>query len=138
MPKPGKQKASCDRYKSQGRLEANREKKAERNKRRIAKFAARREAGKAYEYEPIPDEIKSDRKKYNEELRNRSEKNVDRRLPLQKEISRIAKLEYELQKKEKEAKLLGDQGNRSTHYKKKAHNAEAEANRAEATANELA
>ncbi len=124
MPKPGKHKKTCERYKSQGRLEINKEKKAERDKRRIEKFRKRREAGKAYEYKPIPDEIKNDKKMYYEELRSRAEKNQDRRLPLQKEISRMAKLERELAIQERQNRLLNEDWNKGkTHYKKKAHNA---------------
>ena len=47
-------KKRYDRYKQENRRGLNKAKKAERHKKRMEKFAARREAGKAYSYTPNP------------------------------------------------------------------------------------
>ena len=43
-------KARCEKYKQTGRRAINKQKKAERHKKRMQKFADRRAAGKCYEY----------------------------------------------------------------------------------------
>lgn len=84
------------RYKNGGRKLINKAEKQKKHEKRMAKFAARKEAGKRYEYAPIP--YAKDSKAYREEALVRSEKNVDRRLPLQKWTSIWRKLNNELNK----------------------------------------
>ena len=43
-------KQRCEKYRQQGRRAINKENRAERHKKRMQRFAERREAGKAYEY----------------------------------------------------------------------------------------
>ena len=52
MSKPGKHAKKYDQYRSSGRREKNKQLKAARNEKRIAKFKKRREEGKAYKYNP--------------------------------------------------------------------------------------
>jgi hypothetical protein len=118
MPKPGKQKKSCDNYKAQGRLEKNKKLKDERNQRRIDKFRKRREAGKSYVYEPIPEEIKNNPRALAEERYQRSIKNVDHRLPYQKWTSLMRKLDNELAEAEKAAKLSAEKEQKRKYVKR--------------------
>lgn len=90
MSKIGKNKKRCEHYRTSGNLQTNKLLKQERNKKLIAKFAARRAAGKSYKYKPNPFGKESD--KYIIEAKHRAEKNVDRRLPLQKLTSIMRKL----------------------------------------------
>ena len=50
MAKPGNNKKRCEKYKQRGALERNKALKQERNEKRIAKFAKRREEGRCYVY----------------------------------------------------------------------------------------
>lgn len=104
MSKIGRNKKRCEHYRTSGNLQTNKLLKQERNKKRIAKFTARREAGKSYEYKSNPFEKGSD--KYIIEARRRSAKNVDRRLPLQKFTSIMRKLSDQIQKDMSERKVL--------------------------------
>jgi len=79
MAKPGTNKERCKRYTASGHREANKERRQENNKKRIARFAQRREDGKAYEYKPNPYDPKTQARQYFEEERLRAEKNVDHR-----------------------------------------------------------
>lgn len=57
MAKPNKAHHDrCVKYKNRGQREINKKVKQERDAKRRAKFAARREAGKCYKYEPLPKE----------------------------------------------------------------------------------
>ena len=44
-------KARCQQYKSEGRRELNKKKKAARHEKRMQRFAERRESGKCYQYD---------------------------------------------------------------------------------------
>ena len=50
MAKPGNNKKRCEKYKQRGALEKNKALRQERNEKRIAKFAKRREEGTCYVY----------------------------------------------------------------------------------------
>lgn len=55
MSKPNKKHNEwCKGYKSRGQREINKAIKQERHKKRLAKFAERREEGKTYKYKPNP------------------------------------------------------------------------------------
>ena len=57
MAKPNKAHHDrCVKYKNRGQREINKKVKQERDAKRRAKFAARREAGKCYKYESLPKE----------------------------------------------------------------------------------
>lgn len=57
MAKPNKAHHDrCVKYKNRGQREINKKLKQDRDKKRIAHFAARKEAGKCYEYKPLPPE----------------------------------------------------------------------------------
>lgn len=73
--------------------------RAARAEKRAAKFAARREAGKTYSYEPNPFEEGTD-DWYDEQYR-RSKKNISHKLPIQKDDSRARKLQNKLEEKDK-------------------------------------
>ena len=103
MSKIGKNKKRCEHYRTSGNLHTNKLQKQERNEKLIDKFAARRAAGKRYEYTSNPYTKGSD--EYMEEARLRAEKNVDRRLPLQKLTSIMRKLNNQLAKEMSEMKL---------------------------------
>lgn len=102
MSKIGKNKKKCEHYRLSGNLQTNKLLKQERNEKRIAKFATRCEAGKSYAYKPNPFEKGSD--KYIIEAKHRAEKNVDRRLPLQKLTSIMRKLNDQIIKNMAESK----------------------------------
>lgn len=112
MPKPGKNKKSCELYKQRGRLEINKKAKAERNQKRIERFEKRKEEGKTYEYKPNPFDRKSKNKgevrRYWKERRKRASKNVDRRTPFQKLTSLLRKTQNALDKEERIRKLSKD------------------------------
>lgn len=77
MAKPGTNKERCKRYEASGRREANKARRQERAKKREERFAKRRAEGKAYEYKPNPFDPNKQKHKYAEEVRSRSEKNVN-------------------------------------------------------------
>ena len=57
MAKPNKAHHDrCVKYKNRGQREINKKIKQEKDAKRRAKFAARRENGKCYEYKPLPKE----------------------------------------------------------------------------------
>lgn len=103
MSKIGKNKKRCEHYRTSGNLQTNKLLKQEHNEKLIAKFVARHATGKSYKYKPNPFEKGSDR--YIIEAKHRTEKNVDRRLPLQKLTSIIRKLNNQLAKEMSEMKL---------------------------------
>ena len=90
MAKPGKSKKACEKYKQQGRKEKNKQLKQERQEKRLAKFKARREAGKSYEYKK----------------KDKPTRNEDHRLPYQVWTSIMAKLDNKIRKEKAETKLL--------------------------------
>ena len=112
MAKNGKNKKRCEKYKQQGRRERNKAIRQEKAKAREEKFRQRREAGKAYEYKPIPYDPQSadkkERKAYFAEQIKRAAKNVDRRLPLQRLTSIFAKLDREIAKQKAVDKLRSE------------------------------
>jgi len=73
-------KARCEKYKQTGRRLLNKEKKAEKHRKLMEKFAKRREEGKAYEYEPNP--YKKGSKEYIAEANERARKNENHKLPI--------------------------------------------------------
>ena len=95
-------KKRYDRYKQENRRGLNKAKKAERHKKRMEKFAARREAGKAYSYTPNP--YKKGTDKYEKEKRKRQRKNVDHKTPTQQWDSIYGKLCKYLDKRQAEAR----------------------------------
>ena len=96
MAKPGTNKERCKRYTASGHREANKERRQENNKKRIARFAQRREDGKAYEYKPNPYDPENQKRQYYEEERNRAAKNVDHRDPVSRWRSIMRKLSNEI------------------------------------------
>lgn len=88
-------KEKCQAYKNSGRREFNKVKKQKRHEKRMAKFAKRREEGKAYEYKPNPYEKGS--RNWTIEAEERALKNVDRRLPIAKLDSLNRKLNNEIE-----------------------------------------
>lgn len=94
MSKIGRNKKRCEKYRLSGNLQTNKLLKQERNEKRVAKFAARREAGKTYEYKANPYSKTSG--EYIVEAERRSDKNRDKRLPLQKITSIMRKLDNQL------------------------------------------
>ena len=94
-------KEKCQAYKNAGRRKINKELKAMRHEKRMAKFAKRKADGKTYEYKPNP--FKDGTKKWHEENQRRAEKNVDRRIPIQINDSVNSKLKtYLAEQKEME------------------------------------
>jgi len=124
MAKPNKNnKLRCERYKAQGRREINKKKKAERNEKRIAKFAKRREEGKAYEYvwlghepEVIDGDPKSWRRHRDWEIEKaiRAGKNTDHKTPYARMVSNRRKLKNEL-----DAEILAEKRKEAEKDKKK-------------------
>lgn len=102
MSKIGRNKKRCEHYRLSGNLQTNKLLKQERNEKRIAKFAARREAVKAYEYKPNHHTKGS--VAYHQEVNKRAVKNEDVRLPLQKLASIMRKLDNQLAKERGERK----------------------------------
>lgn len=100
-------KKRCEHYRTSGNLQTNKLLKQERNKKRIAKFVARREEGKAYEYKFNPHTKGSGA--YYEEVSKRAAKNEDVRLPLQKITSIMRKLDNQLAKEKYERKARKEQ-----------------------------
>ena len=96
-------KARCERYKQSGRRIINKQKKAERHKKRMEKFAKRREEGKTYQYTPIP--YKEGTKEYIEEKRNRASKNVSHSTPTSIYDSVMRKLDNRLAKEREALKV---------------------------------
>lgn len=76
MPKPGKSKKACEKYKQQGRKERNKETKQLKHEKLMEKYKAKRESGNAYEYKK----------------KDTPNRNIDRRLPYQKWASLMAVL----------------------------------------------
>ena len=70
-------KDRCQRYKSEGRRELNKKKKAARHEKRMKRFADRKAAGKCYQY---------DKKK--------TEKKIKDRIPIGTNLNSSKKTEY--------------------------------------------
>ena len=83
--------------------------KITKNEKRVAKFDKRREEGKTYKYQPIP--YVKGTKEYNEERKNRAEKNVNHKTPLQNMTSIMRKLENQLAKERAARKERKDKRN---------------------------
>lgn len=96
MAKPGTNKERCKKYSASGHREANKARRQENSKKRTAKFAQRREDGKAYEYKPNPFNPETQKRKHAEEARIRAEKNGDRRDDVSKWRSVMRKLNNEI------------------------------------------
>lgn len=109
MSKIGRNKKRCEHYRTSGNLQTNKLLKQERNEKRIAKFAARCEAGKTYIYQANP--YSKDSIMYVREATRRAEKNIDRRLPLQKITSIMRKLNNQLAKEMAENKVKKERKN---------------------------
>lgn len=103
MSKIGRNKKRCEHYRLSGNLQTNKLLKQERNEKRITRFAARREAGKTYEYKPNPYADHSEAHIRENEIR--AMKNVDRRLPIQKLTSAMRKLDNMLAKERTDRKI---------------------------------
>ena len=103
MSKIGRNKKRCEHYRTSGNLQINKLLKQERNEKRMARFAARREAGKTYKYQANP--YVKDSTAYVTEATQRAEKNVDWGLPLQKLTSVMQKLSNHLAKEIAENKV---------------------------------
>ena len=108
MSRPGNQnkKKRFEKYKSSGRREANKIVKQQRDEKHKARFAKRKEEGKAYEYEPIPYEKGS--KDYNREARIRAQKNQPHKTECQTVTSIMQKLQNDLDRIAREEKLTMD------------------------------
>ena len=107
MAKPGTNKERCKRYTASGHREANKARRQKNNEKRIAKFEQRRENGKAYVYKPNPYDPDTQRRKYVEEEKIRSEKNGDRRDAVSKWRSIMRRLNNEIAAEEaKDKKML--------------------------------
>lgn len=104
MAKPGTNKERCKRYTASGHREANKERRRENDKKRIARFAARREAGKAYEWKPNPYDPERQKRQYAEEVNARAAKNGDRRDWVSRWRSVMQKLNNEIAAEELAAK----------------------------------
>lgn len=106
--KYGRNKKWCEHYKSTNQRGKNKALKAERNEKRLAYFAKRREEGKAYEYKPNPydkdSKKRNEKRRYWNEHRVRAEKNVDHRDPVSKWRSIMRKLQNEVNAEEEARK----------------------------------
>ena len=102
MAKPGKMKKKCEKYRNQGRKEANKELRAKRHEAHMKKFADRREAGKTYKYKPNP--YKEGTVEYNREVLERAEKNRSKRTEFNMMKSIMRKLQNEINAQKKAAK----------------------------------
>ena len=102
MARPGNNKKSCEKYSREGRLEKNKKLRQERDEKRKAKFAKRREEGKAYEYKPNP--YKEGTNEYNRETLQRFDKTQNKKTEFQRWRSIFAKLDNEIELEKKAAK----------------------------------
>ena len=96
MAKPGNKnnKARCERYKHENRRAINKEKKAKKHEKLIAKFKKRKKENKTYKYCAIP--FEKDSLEYNREKQKRAEKNKSKKLPISQFDSLMQKLENEI------------------------------------------
>lgn len=97
-----KGKGSYLKYKTEARLAKNKAKRAAAHEKRMARFAARRAAGKAYEYKPI--EAKKGTREYEMEVFLRSCKNVTHKTELQRFTSVMKHVDNLLTKRKEEAR----------------------------------
>lgn len=103
MAKIGKKKETCKKYQQSGHREENKRLKQQRAEKRLAKFAARKETGKGYQYRPNPGPVGTT--EYRHEVEDRAAKNADKRLPLQRFTSTMRKLQNWLDEQERLVKL---------------------------------
>ena len=102
MAKPGGNKKRCEKYAKSGHKELNKKLRQQRDKKLKAKFAKRREEGKAYEYKPNPYEEGTN--EYNREVLSRMDKNKYHKTEFQRWRSIFAKLDNEIELEKKAAK----------------------------------
>lgn len=93
-----KKKSRASKVSMGGRQKRN----VAREEKRQARFAAKREAGKAYEYKPIS--AKPGSKAWKEEKAIRAEKAKSSKLPYARIKSAFAKLDNEMAKRQEAAK----------------------------------
>lgn len=117
MAKPGNQnhKKRYERYKNSGRREENKLKKQQRAEKLKAKFAARKEEGKTYEYKPNPYKKDSAEYRHEELIRSRKNEAYGHKTECQKWTSIFAKLTYENEKLKKLAKASEKTGKGTRH-----------------------
>ena len=108
MAKPGTNKERCKRYTASGHREANKERRRENDKKRTARFAKRREEGKAYEWKPNPYDPERQKRQYAEEANARAAKNVDHRDSVSRWRSVMQKLSNEIAAEEAVAKKIAE------------------------------
>ena len=108
MARPGNQnkKKRYEKYKSSGRKDANKVLRQTKDEKCRARFAKRREDGKAYEYKPNPYEKGS--RDYNIEAFIRAEKNQSHKTEYQTVVSTLRKLQNDLDRIAKEEKATMD------------------------------
>lgn len=92
MSKIGKNKKRCEKYKASGNRERNKILKQERHKKRMERFAKRREEGKNYVYDK------------DKPLSLKTEPGDGGKTEFQKWRSSMAKLDYEIKKADQEEK----------------------------------
>ena len=102
MAKPGGNKKRCEKYSKSGHRELNKKLRQQRDEKRKAKFAKRRESDAAYEYKQNPYEEGSNQ--YNWEVLSRMEKNKYHKTEFQRWRSIFAKLDNEIELEKKAAK----------------------------------
>ena len=104
MAKPGGNKKRCEKYAKSGHKELNKKLRQERDKKLKAKFAKRREEGKAYEYKPIPYE--KDTPEYNKEAKLRKSKTEEyHKTEFQRWKSIFTKLDNEIEREKRAEKF---------------------------------
>lgn len=103
----GKKSKGTHSVSNGGRQKAN----LRKEEKRQAKFAAKREAGKAYTYQPI--EAKKGTREYRREKMDRAEKAKSSKLPLARWTSIMKKLSNQLTKEAEENKKKAEKATSS-------------------------
>ena len=118
MAKKGKMKKACEKYRLSGHKQENKKLKQERHEKNLAKFAKRKEDGKAYEYKTNPYKKGSD--DYVIEKQNRQEKYATSgtKTEVQKFSSVMKKLNNWLDSEEKRIKEVKENKTKNKNNKK--------------------
>ena len=109
MARPGKHQKKYDKYKNSGKLQTNKQLKAERDEKRKEHFRKRKEEGKCYKYEKNPYEKGS--YEYMVEKFYREEKNKSKKTEPQFLRSFFAKVDNEIEAEVKAMKASGNDNN---------------------------
>lgn len=104
MAKKGKMKKACEKYRMSGHKQENKKLRRERHKKRLEKFAKRKECGKTYEYKKNPYKRGTDEYVIEKESRKEKHINSGTKTEVQRFVSTMKMLDNWIKKEDEKLK----------------------------------